>query len=44
MTNSDFWLKSSITVMVIFFMVLAIGLWWQTPEMFEYFNQAFCTH
>ena len=44
MTNSDLLLKTSIVIVVILFILLAITLWWQTPEMFEYFNQAFCAH
>lgn len=44
MTNSDFWLKTAITTTILFFVLLALLLWSKTPEMFEYFNQAFCAH
>ena len=44
MTNSLFWLKICIALGVILLLGLAIGLWMKTPELFEYFNQAFCAH
>lgn len=44
MINSDFWLKTIICSGLVFFLFLALILWTQTPEMFEYFNQAFCAH
>lgn len=44
MMINDFWLKTSIFSGVIFLIGLAILLWSNTPEMFEYFNQAFCAH
>lgn len=44
MTNSLTWLKITIILGVLFFFSLAIGLWMKTPELFEYFNQAFCAH
>lgn len=40
----DFWLKTSIFSALAFFIGLAILLWFNTPEMFQYFNQAFCAH
>ncbi|WP_265733415.1 hypothetical protein [Acinetobacter sp. ANC 4648] len=44
MTNSLLWLKTSICIGMILFFGLAILLWSKTPELFEYFNQAFCAH
>ncbi|MFV5501704.1 MULTISPECIES: hypothetical protein [Acinetobacter] len=44
MTDSLLKLKISITVVLLLLMALSIGLWFQTPELFEYFNQAFCAH
>lgn len=44
MTNSEVLLKVSIVVGVLFFLLLALLLWSKTPNMFEYFNQAFCAH
>ena len=44
MTNSLRWLKIFIALAVILLLGLAIGLWMKTPELFEYFNQAFCAH
>lgn len=44
MMLNDFWLKTSILSAIILLVGLAILLWANTPEMFEYFNQAFCAH
>lgn len=44
MTDSLFWLKTSITIGVMSLFLLAILLWLKVPELFEYFNQAFCAH
>lgn len=44
MTDSLFGLKAMIAVAVIGFISLAILLWFKTPQLFEYFNQAFCPH
>lgn len=44
MTNSLIWLKTGITLSIIFFLALALFLWFKTPDLFEYFNQAFCAH
>ncbi|WP_286086811.1 hypothetical protein [Acinetobacter silvestris] len=44
MTNSLLWLKTSICISMILLFGLAILLWLNTPELFEYFNQAFCAH
>ena len=44
MTNHSLWLKIAITFGIITLLSLAIGLWFNTPELFEYFNNAFCAH
>jgi hypothetical protein len=44
MTDSLLKLKLSIVVAILLLLALSIGLWLHTPELFEYFNQAFCAH
>ena len=44
MIESFPWLKLSITFGLILLFSLAFGLWINTPELFEYFNNAFCAH
>lgn len=44
MTDSLLKLKISIAVAILLLLTLSIALWLQTPELFEYFNQAFCAH
>ena len=44
MTDSLLKLKLSIVVAILLLLALSIGLWFQTPQLFEYFNQAFCAH
>ncbi|WP_265735977.1 hypothetical protein [Acinetobacter sp. CFCC 11171] len=44
MTNSILWFRLSIAISILALLALSIGLWIQTPELFEYFNQAFCVH
>ncbi|WP_266096748.1 hypothetical protein [Acinetobacter terrae] len=44
MTNSLLGLKTMIALAVIGLLSLAILLWFKTPQLFEYFNQAFCPH
>ncbi|WP_165492925.1 hypothetical protein [Acinetobacter sp. ANC 4910] len=45
MNNSSvFWIKTSVVMLIISLLTLAIILWMQTPQLFEYFNQAFCPH
>ena len=44
MTDSLFGLKDMIALAVIGLLSLAILLWLKTPQLFEYFNQAFCPH
>ncbi|WP_165493964.1 hypothetical protein [Acinetobacter sp. ANC 4178] len=45
MNNSSvFWIKTSVVMLIISLLALAIILWMQTPQLFEYFNQAFCPH
>ena len=44
MTDSLFGLKSIIALAIIGLLSLAILLWFQTPQLFVYFNQAFCPH
>lgn len=38
------WLKISIAFGVAILFTLAIVLWSNTPELFAYFNMAFCAH
>ena len=44
MTDSLLWLKTGIAFGIFALLSLAIGLWLNTPELFEYFNTAFCAH
>lgn len=44
MTDSMIWLRTSIVAAIIVLFALAFALWSNTPELFEYFNQAFCAH
>ncbi|WP_165815680.1 hypothetical protein [Acinetobacter sp. AM] len=45
MNNSSvFWIKTSVVMLILSLLTLAIILWMQTPQLFEYFNQAFCPH
>jgi hypothetical protein len=44
MTDSLRGLKILIGLAVVGLLSLAILLWFKTPQMFEYFNQAFCPH
>lgn len=44
MTDSTALLKLLIIVALTLLLILAIVLWSQTPQLFEYFNQAFCAH
>lgn len=44
MTDSMLILKISITVALLLLFALSVALWIQTPQLFEYFNQAFCAH
>ncbi len=44
MTDSLLGLKTLIALTVIGLLSLAILLWFKTPQLFEYFNQAFCPH
>ncbi|WP_284729610.1 hypothetical protein [Acinetobacter sp. ANC 5414] len=44
MTDSLRGLKILIGLAVLGLLSLAILLWFKTPQLFEYFNQAFCPH
>ena len=44
MTNSFSWLKLGIILGLIVLFTLSAVLWLSTPELFEYFNMAFCAH
>ncbi|SDB87497.1 hypothetical protein SAMN05421732_101526 [Acinetobacter kookii] len=44
MTDSMLGLKILITAAIVLLLAIAIMLWVQTPQLFEYFNQAFCAH
>ncbi|ENU43275.1 hypothetical protein F985_01988 [Acinetobacter seifertii] len=44
MTHNALLLKTIMTFFIVALLVLSIILWKQTPDLFEYFNQAFCAH
>lgn len=44
MTDSMLGLKLTMLAIAVAFLALAIALWMKTPQLFEYFNQAFCAH
>ncbi|WP_374663740.1 hypothetical protein [Acinetobacter sp.] len=44
MTDSLLGLKLAVLCIVLAFFAVAIALWLKTPQLFEYFNQAFCAH
>lgn len=37
-------LQYAVLSSILFLMLVAVLLWWQTPDLFLYFNQAFCSH
>lgn len=38
------WLKAALWIGLVTIFSLAIVLWMNTPDLFEYFNMAFCAH
>ena len=44
MTKSFDSLNIMIAISIVLLFVLAFYLWSNTPQLFEYFNQAFCAH
>lgn len=44
MTHNALLLKTIMIFIIVTLLVLSIILWKQTPDLFEYFNQAFCPH
>lgn len=44
MIDSMLGLKILIAAAIALLLAIAIMLWVQTPQLFEYFNQAFCAH
>lgn len=44
MTDSMLGLKILIAAAIALLLAIALMLWVQTPQLFEYFNQAFCAH
>jgi len=44
MTHNTLLLKTIMTFLIVALLVLSIILWKQSPDLFEYFNQAFCPH
>ncbi|GAA5557293.1 hypothetical protein Asch01_02012 [Acinetobacter schindleri] len=44
MTDSFFLLKLIIWMGLVLLLALSLLLWSQTPQLFEFFNQAFCAH
>ena len=44
MTNIERHFKWLLFVTLLCLTSLSIIIWFQTPDLFEYFNQAFCAH
>lgn len=44
MINHSLLQKTIITLVVLGLLTLALMLWINTPDLFIYFNQAFCAH
>ncbi|EOR08772.1 hypothetical protein F896_01301 [Acinetobacter genomosp. 15BJ] len=44
MTNIERHFKLVLFVTLLCLISLSILIWFQTPDLFEYFNQAFCAH
>lgn len=44
MTNSTLLLKIGIFMLLLGLGSISLILWYKTPHLFEYFNQAFCAH
>lgn len=44
MTHNALLLKTIMAFIIAALLVLSIILWKQTPDLFKYFNQAFCAH
>ncbi|EKU39004.1 hypothetical protein ACINWC141_2739 [Acinetobacter sp. WC-141] len=44
MMHNALLLKTIMTFLIVALLVFSIALWKQTPDLFEYFNQAFCPH
>jgi hypothetical protein len=44
MTKAQFGLNILLSLIGVGLFSVAILLWLQTPQLFEYFNQAFCAH
>lgn len=41
---NQFALRYLVLIISLLFIVLSIFLWMQVPDLFLYFNQAFCSH
>ena len=44
MTNFAWQLKVLVGLSLVALLALSLGLWLNTPDLFVYFNQAFCAH
>jgi hypothetical protein len=44
MTNLDRNFSIMLMLLITFLMSASLFIWLQTPDLFEYFNQAFCAH
>lgn len=44
MTHNALLLKTIMSFFIAALLVISIILWKQAPDLFEYFNQAFCAH
>lgn len=44
MTEISWPVKLAFSLMLLLLLALSIALWLNTPNLFEYFNQAFCAH
>ncbi|WP_286206920.1 hypothetical protein [Acinetobacter sp. B51(2017)] len=44
MTNFAWQVKFGIGLIVLLLLAVSLGLWLNTPDLFVYFNLAFCAH
>ncbi|ENX34826.1 hypothetical protein F889_01464 [Acinetobacter colistiniresistens] len=44
MMNIERYFKLILLVCLVGLISISILIWFQTPDLFEYFNQAFCAH
>lgn len=44
MTSLTWQFKLMMSISILSLLTLSLGLWLNTPDLFVYFNQAFCAH